>query len=199
MKLKQLATTTSIGLDGYEDVFSLYTPGYPSLLYGRWLRDYEKAQPSIWRKCFRARILEQMDGLSDDDPTNDTVACRALAISLFQAGDRENAGLVLAALFGTLGEHMTRKITVEHLKGEADGEKIRNQTVQLPAAHPDANELGGAAENGPLINVQELSAALSDTLERGGQESSLPLHLESNAWRYFCDGCKRDPEAAGTM
>ncbi|POS70166.1 hypothetical protein DHEL01_v211436 [Diaporthe helianthi] len=111
-KLKSLATTTSMDPDGYDDVFFFYTTGYPSLLYGRWLRDYEKAPPAVWRKCFRARILEQMDGLSDDDPTNDTAACRALAISLFQAGDRNNAGLLLAALFGSLGNYIAQNLKI---------------------------------------------------------------------------------------
>lgn len=101
VKLKQLTSTTSVGPDGDGDVFSYYT-GYTSLLYGRWLRDYEKAPPAVWRKCFRARILELMNCLSDDDPTNDYAACQKFAITLFQAGDRKNAGLILAVIFGTL-------------------------------------------------------------------------------------------------
>lgn len=39
-----------------------------------------------------------MNGLSDDDPTNDTAACQKLVISLLQAGDHKNAELILAAI-----------------------------------------------------------------------------------------------------
>ncbi|KAI0502831.1 hypothetical protein F5B22DRAFT_652677 [Xylaria bambusicola] len=109
LKLKQLALATTYVSGGDEDVFAYYTPGYPSLLYGRWLRDYEKAKPSVWRECFRARILEQMNGLDDDDPTNDTIACRRLAMSLFQAGDVKRASAIVAVLFKTLEEYISGK------------------------------------------------------------------------------------------
>ena len=66
-----------------------------------------------WKKCFRSRLLEQMNGLDDDDPTNDTVACKSLAISLFQAGDKRNAASIIATLFKTLEDYLEEKGTVE--------------------------------------------------------------------------------------
>ncbi|KAH6880828.1 hypothetical protein B0T10DRAFT_565559 [Thelonectria olida] len=108
-KLKQLASVTAFIPGSSEDVFAFYTPGYPSLLYGRWLREYEHAEPAVWRKCFRARILEQMNGLDDGDPTNDTAACQKLAMSLFQAADRKRVGAIIAVLYKTLKEYMAEK------------------------------------------------------------------------------------------
>jgi hypothetical protein len=107
--LKQLASVTTFIPGSIEGVFTLYTLGYPSLLYGRWLRKYEHAEPVVWRKCFRARILEQMNGLDDDDQTNDTAACQKLAMSLFQAADRKRAGAIIAVLYKTLEEYMAEK------------------------------------------------------------------------------------------
>lgn len=109
LKLEQLASTKSVDVDGDKNIFACYIPGYPSLLYGRWPCDYQKAPPAMWRKRFRARILELMNGLDDDDPKNDTAAYQKLAISLFQAGDRNNARLIFAVIFGTPEKYAAEK------------------------------------------------------------------------------------------
>ncbi|KAI0424360.1 hypothetical protein F5Y09DRAFT_324588 [Xylaria sp. FL1042] len=126
IRLKQLALAVTYVSGSDEDVFSYYTPGYPSLLYGRWLRDYEKAKPSVWRECFRARILEQINGLDDEDPTNDTKACTRLAISLFQADDEKRASAIIAVLFKTLEEYMARKESVEGEQGKGEENREEN-------------------------------------------------------------------------
>lgn len=204
MKLKELASTTSIDPDGDGDIFAYYTPGYPSLLYGRWLRDYEKAPPAVWRKCFRARILELMNGLDDDDPTNDTAACQKLAISLFQAGDRKNAGLILAAIFGTLEKYMAEKS--EHRDAEQKIEEenrtqAARETDAAPAqiTTPYANEAITATDGTSLVGPHNSLVKGRDTLEQKGQTSSLVLQLASDAWSYTCDGCGLDAEDTGTM
>ncbi|KAI1302033.1 hypothetical protein F5Y03DRAFT_362543 [Xylaria venustula] len=125
IRLKQLALAVTYVSGSDEDVFSYYTPGYPSLLYGRWLREYEKAKPSVWRECFRARILEQINGLDDEDPTNDTKACKRLAISLFQADDEKRASAIIAVLFKTLEEYMAGKESAE------SGEEDENETASV--------------------------------------------------------------------
>lgn len=205
MKLKQLASTTSIDPDGDGDIFSLYTPGYPSLLYGRWLRDYEKAAPVVWRKCFRARILEQMNGLSDDDPANDTAACQQLAVSLFQAGDRKNAGLILAVLFGTLEKYMAEKSQEKnaesHLVEEEDSKHAAKETEIVPSQTetPNSDESPTDGDERPLVGPHNCVVKGRDTVGKKGQASSLALQLESDAWNYTCDGCGLDAEDAGTM
>ena len=50
-----------------------------------------------------------MNGLDDDDPTNDTWACRRLAISLFQANDVKRASAIVAVLFKTLEDYISEK------------------------------------------------------------------------------------------
>lgn len=205
MKLKQLASTTSVDPDGDGEMFAFYTPGYNSLLYGRWLRDYEKAPPAVWRKCFRARILEQMNGLSDDDPTNDTDACKELAISLFQAGDRKNAGLILAVIFETLEKYMAGKSrqrdaesTVEEQNDWAQAIKATG-TVSSQVISPYADEFATNGDDNPLVGPHNSLLKRRDTPQRLGPTSSLSLHIDSNAWGYTCDGCGLDAEDTGTM
>ncbi|KAI0100201.1 hypothetical protein GGR51DRAFT_551683 [Nemania sp. FL0031] len=120
IRLKQLALAVTYIPGSGEDVFDYYTPGYASLLYGRWLREYEKAKSSVWRECFRARILEQINGLDDNDPTNDTMACQRLAVSLFQADDEKRASALLAVLFKTLEEYIAERARLQ-IAGEEGG------------------------------------------------------------------------------
>lgn len=205
MKLKQLASTTSVDHEENGDSFALYTDGYPSLLYGRWLRDYEKSPPSVWRKCFRASILEQMNGLSDDDPTNDTAACSELAVSLFQAGDRKNAGLVLAVLFGTLKKYMAEKTEQKNAEFEVEEREDDTRAVkeldavtsQIKTAYAEESATNGKEK--PLVGPYNCTVKSRDTSERKGQTARLALQLESDAWNYGCDVCGRDAEDAGTM
>lgn len=84
----------------------MYFSSYPALLWGRWLKQYENAEPAVWKKCFRPRILAQIAALDDDDPDNDTNACRALASSLFLAEDSERASAIIALLFTTLRDFL---------------------------------------------------------------------------------------------
>ena len=89
-----------------EDALALWSPGFPSMLYGRWLKDFENAPPAVWRRCFKSRVLEQMNALDDEDPTNDTTGLKTLAPTLFQAGDRQNAGAIMAIVFKTLEDRL---------------------------------------------------------------------------------------------
>lgn len=205
VKLKQLASTTCTDHDGHEEIFTLYTAGYPSLLYGRWLRDYAKSPPTVWRKCFRARVLEQMNALLDDDPTNDTAACKELAVSLFQAGDRKNAGLILATLFETLEKYMAGKAAQKETQcenNEQDGtysvkdpDTVPQQIVTPYAGNPPPTN----SEGKPLVGPHNSTVTVRDVTERKGRQSKLALQLESDAWGYLCDACELDAEDAGTM
>lgn len=203
-KLKQLASTTSVDPDGDGDIFALYTPGYPSLLYGRWLRDYEKAPPAVWRKCFRARILEQMNGLDDDDPTNDTAACQKLAISLLQAGDRKNAGLILAILFGTLEKYIAEKSQQRDAERKLEEDNKthalrKTDAIQHRTSTTYANESEVEGNKTTFVGPHNSLVKRRDALEKAGQTSSLKLQLASDAWNYTCAGCGLDAEDTGTM
>jgi hypothetical protein len=145
--------------DSGENVFDVYTPGYPSLLYGRWLRDYEKAAPSVWRKCFRARILEQMNGLDDDDPTNDTSACMRVAMSLFHADDEGRAGAILHVVFKTLEDYMAEK------QRQRDAEEAAQTIVDENAANEESGE--GAA-GGEQVETEGKNEEEVEGEETGG-------------------------------
>ncbi|GAW25703.1 putative nacht and tpr domain protein [Rosellinia necatrix] len=105
-----------------------------------------QAEPSVWRKCFRARILEQMNGLDDNNPTNDTAACEKLAMSLFQAGDENRACAIVAILYKTLQEYITVK---EERQGKEatgrfpptkDEKKAEINMVHIGDEVPETNE-----------------------------------------------------------
>ncbi|KAI1429139.1 hypothetical protein F5Y12DRAFT_728265 [Xylaria sp. FL1777] len=162
IRLKQLALAVTYISGSDEDVFSYYTPGYPSLLYGRWLREYEKAKPSVWRKCFRARILEQINGLDDDDPTNDTKACKRLAISLFQADDEKRASAIIAVLYKTLEEYMAGKENVESEEEEG--------AEDTPTGSDDGEKTAEATDDDKLADEVAEKASLEDkeTTDDGG-------------------------------
>ncbi|KAL8647887.1 MAG: hypothetical protein Q9226_006245, partial [Calogaya cf. arnoldii] len=98
-RLKQLATVTSTADEDFEDFFDFFGPGYASMLWGCWLRTYERADEGIWRKTFKVRILDELSTLDDEDPSNDMAGLHSLAITLLHLGDDEVAGAILAVLF----------------------------------------------------------------------------------------------------
>lgn len=197
-KLKKLASATTFIPGGGEDVFAVYTPGYPSLLYGRWLREYEGAEPAVWRKCFRARILEQINGLSDDDPTNDTTACRKLAMSLFQAGDEKRAGAIVAVLYKTLEEYVAEKKRQRGAREEGKEDKDARFNTSESDLNKDANPPGVVGASQTLIGPHEACGKIV-TAEAKTQQPQLGLHLAKDAWGYRCFGCERDAEDTGDM
>lgn len=106
-------------------------------------------------------------------------------------------------MFGSLGNYIAQNlnITLDRAEYGSDGEKYRNQLARPQPTPQDADESREAAETGPFIDMhmQESPVEFGGILERLDQGSSLPLNIESNAWRYTCDGCQLDAEAAGSM
>ncbi|KAI1133340.1 hypothetical protein F5Y10DRAFT_274250 [Nemania abortiva] len=177
IRLKQLALAVAYIPGGGEDVFAYYTPGYPSLLYGRWLREYEKAKPSVWRECFRARILEQMNGLDDNDPTNDTKACKRLSTSLFQANDEKRATALVAVLFKTLEEYIAERKRIEigeqgneaaSGEGEEEESETAGNTVDDGERAKEEAEGTAPAEDNTEDGAQGSEGSTSDALEVSG-------------------------------
>jgi tetratricopeptide (TPR) repeat protein len=119
-KLKGLSVVTETSADD-DDAFDFYGTGYASMLWGRWLRDYQDAEEGVWRKCFKARALEEMDMLDDNDPSNDTRGLHSLAVTLLQAGDRINAGAILAVLFKPLEDLPTQQVVEDDNSDLANG------------------------------------------------------------------------------
>lgn len=142
-----------------------------------------------------------MNGLDDNDPTNDTAACQKLAMSLFQAGDRKNAGLILAALFGTLEKYMAEKSTQTGAEYEARTTHAIDETEAVPLQTEASNDKMPTTDGDkkPLVDPQISFLKRRDTLQMKRQTSSLALHLGSDAWKYTCGGCCLTAENAGTM
>ncbi|KAF2235940.1 hypothetical protein EV356DRAFT_513513 [Viridothelium virens] len=170
-KLKRLATIAGFTVGSEEQSFFLYTPGYPSLLWGRWLRDYEKADTRTWRKCFRSRLLEQIKGLDDDDPTNDTRAYINLASSLFQAGDRVNAGAIVAVMFKTLEEYIKQRGSVQAAAANED---------QMNEDSPETESLQTAGSDRPP-NTQYTTQLKDEAEKAEGEERGTDDHLPQAA------------------
>ena len=71
-----------------------------SLMLGLWYRHHGREQEA--KSCFRTRILNGIDTLTDDDPENDLYGYMTLAATLLKAGDRVNAGAAFAVTTGPL-------------------------------------------------------------------------------------------------
>jgi tetratricopeptide (TPR) repeat protein len=146
-KLKGLSVVTETGAedDGDDDAFDFYGTGYASMLWGRWLREYENVDEAEWRKCFKARALEEMDMLDDNDPSNDTRGLHALGVTLLQAGDRTNAGAVLAILFKPLEDLLAQEVVTSDKSGPLEDEDDENDSqhrgVGDAEEHSRANDL----------------------------------------------------------
>ena len=126
-RLKQLATVTSTTDEDFADFFDFFGPGYASMLWGCWLRTYERAEESIWRKTFKVRILDELNTLDDEDPSNDMAGLHSLAITLLHLGDDEAAGAILAILFMPL--KVVRDTAAENTKDDGDGNDLEKEST----------------------------------------------------------------------
>ena len=113
------------------DAFEFYRAGYASMLWGFWLREHEAAKVSNWQKCFRSRVLEELEFLDDDDPINDMQALHALAITFLHANDSINAAATLAILFkpvedeqATCAKIKSRDFELDNKKGDRGHERL---------------------------------------------------------------------------
>jgi tetratricopeptide (TPR) repeat protein len=174
-KLKSLAVAVSTSFQDDYEGFDLYRRNYPAMLWGRWLRDYRKADEMLWRKCFRTRLLEEMNALDDEDPTNDTEGLRSLAVSLFHAGDRTNAAAILAVLFiqfetppnGKLDRQTSSEV------GSTSAEKPPNTVNE--EAEPDSSAISATGSTSTPSQVDD--------------SDHLMLNIDEISGLYACEGC----------
>lgn len=173
-KLKTLAVSieTSFALD--YDGFDFYLEDYPSLLWGRWLREYQQAEEKVWRKCFKSRLLCQMNSLDDDDPANDTAGIISLAKSLFHAGDRHNAAAILSFLFIPLPD------------AEAAADEYSNEVYE-----PEDDRPAGSKEPATgTAQATSLDATAGMELAQNAR-ALLPLNVIGGGRTVKCDSCSR--------
>ena len=117
-----------------------------------------------------------MTGLDDDDPTNDTKTCATLAISLFQAGDRKNAGAIIAVIFMTLEDYLAKKKLLQagidaDTQNQSEAQHTRKTATDVPSGNADAPR----------------------------DPERLALHLESDAWYYSCNACGQNASSKDEM
>ena len=214
-KLKQLAVEVSTGFSDDYEGFDLFRTDYPAMLWGRWLREFKAVEEPKWRKCFRARLLEELNTIDDDDPTNDKVGLRSLAVSLFHAGDRENAAAIMAILF--------REMSKED-EDEDDGDDDDDQPDEMQDEDEDDRDDNGeqsdetedeppgttgnisdepSKENTPEQPppeeaINELS--IKPDQVRDEQETHLNLNMQGQSARsYSCDNCYRGVSEVAEM
>ncbi|KAI6375402.1 hypothetical protein MCOR25_002968 [Pyricularia grisea] len=157
-KIKMLAvsvpTSTAEGFEG----FDFFNKDYPTLLWGRWLRDFRKADENAWRESFKVRLLEEMKSLDDDDPANDTSGMATLAVSLFHAGDRKNAAALLAILFQPLEtyepEEEDEQSEEEHsVRNDDDEEEAKED--DLPQDESEYSEIADTDDSWEDVEGEE--------------------------------------------
>lgn len=171
-KLKALATTVRSSNESTDQGFDFYKDRHSALLYGIWLRDYEKAKEKVWKKCFKVRVLEQMRCLDDDDPTNDAVGLKMLAGVLMPAGYRQDAAALLAILFEML--EVARKPT--------------DASEEPTVPQEDTDNSGGISNPAPTNEADLLDRELAADVEK-----KLTLQLNADDVTYVCDNCDKGP------
>ncbi|KAF1952492.1 hypothetical protein CC80DRAFT_452308 [Byssothecium circinans] len=188
-KLKALAVSVLTGLSETYEGFEFFRQDYAALLWGRWLRDYQKADEKLWRKCFKGRLLEQMKALDDDDPSNDAFGMVSLADTLFHAGDRENAATILAILFQLLEDAIAKEERGDTEASEEDHPSKDTKSHPEPGKEhtetPDQQDAENRKpENEP--NEENVTPPPSPEVTR-----TLTLSVQADSLVFSCDNCRR--------
>ncbi|KAK0667570.1 hypothetical protein QBC41DRAFT_395447 [Cercophora samala] len=176
-KLKQLAVEVSTGLEEGYDGFDLFRTDYPAMIWGRWSRVYKGVEESVWKKCFRAAVLEGLNSVDDDDPTNDTSGLQHLAKILLHAGDKHNASAILAILFNGVKAGPEQNMNEgENQDGGEDNTADAGSDQPLSKTDPPSE-----------TQTQETSPAAFFPTPDG-----LPLNIDEDAGRFTCDHCQKE-------
>ena len=100
-----------------------------SLPLGLWYRLHGREQEA--KSCFRTRILNGIDTLTDDDPENDLFGYMTLAFTLLKAGDRENAGAAFAVTTAPLDRLKKKRQAAQKASGEDEASNEKTTRVPL--------------------------------------------------------------------
>ena len=202
-KLKQLAVEVSTGFGEDYEGFDLFRTDYPAMMWGRWLRDYKKAPEHVWRKCFRANVLEELHSVDDDDPSNDTSGLICLAISLFHAGDRRNASAILAILFKGVESEVQLKLEGEGRKGE-EGSKENEQEREIVGAGGDSDQRTNSDILSRTLVGPETEPETSSPNQQAAplpplKPDELRLNIDDTAGPFGCDNCDRTTDEVAEL
>jgi tetratricopeptide (TPR) repeat protein len=188
-KLQRLSTFAD-SLRSETELRKTFGTGYPTRLYGIWLREHGNADDSRWRECLRPYILHSIEFLTDDDLSNDQWGYSTLGRTLLHAGDLENG---LAALAVTLkameASQAQHACSLEVRSGEA---VIKfTEAVDPPGVSDPSPSRQLIPPTKPLVE-EPSSASETPQTDRGPQPvlSKLPrvkLSSFSDAF-WICDG-----------
>jgi len=103
-----------------------YRGGYPAMLYGIWMREFNHASEDDWRACFLPSIKHAMFLLTDDDPLNDQDAYCELGRALLLAGDDTNASIALGISLKPLSDYNLR-IAVQKPNGNTSDLNVSSE------------------------------------------------------------------------
>lgn len=211
-KLERLSKQDK-GLNSERDVYSTKNA---SLILGLWYRLHGQVDEA--HACFRAKVLEGIDILTDDDPNNDMWGYSTLAETLLIAGDKENAAAAFAITNAPLDKlkasrraEQTRK---EQARGGSNGwNNAEEEGLQIAARlESESNSSPKGPSTDPVVNnegteaiTEKAAATPEDSLADRSKVDDAPVEIEANEGNpsddissYFmwsCDGqCKRKVE-----
>ena len=127
-KLEALAKTSNV--EGVQDTSDSEDS---SLMLGLWYRLHGREQEA--KLCFRSRILDGIDTLTDDDPENDIYGYMSLASAFLKAGDRENAGAAFAFTMAPLDRLKDIRRAGQKVSDEDEASEDKTVRVALPSAN----------------------------------------------------------------
>lgn len=207
-KLKRLAVSVATSLSASYEGFDFFREDYPAMLWGRWLRDYKKGDEKVWRKCFKARLLREMNSLDDDDPTNDTDGLASLARTLFHAGDWKDVAAIMAILYKPLEDAMAKQKEQE-AEAVEEGKKppplnnlqnISESIRQHLQAEPQAGaQLPSMTTDGEQAFVGPAEMALVPPTQPEKPGRGISLNITEDGCLFICDDCERDASEVAEM
>ncbi len=181
------------------------TTANASVVLGLWHRlhgENAKAKP-----CFKAKIQECVDILTDDDPNNDWTGYYNLGETLLHAGDYSNAAAALEITFLNYDKLKAAEQAKQELEQRAKGREldqdsrggteaedtITASTARLTTLSPPAEDPSeGFIATTPSIEAGTLSYGIPDN--RPTEEELHKLIDDAKELNYYiCDGeCKRE-------
>ncbi|KAI9696731.1 MAG: hypothetical protein M1836_005093 [Candelina mexicana] len=193
--------------------FDTIGTGDPSMMIGLWYRLHDWHQEA--KACFRPRILEMIEILTDDDPSNDRDGYVTLMETLLHAGDKQNAAAAAAMILLdvdkaknarqaklALAERAERLDAEQGKRGTAEDEDVNKLSRERSAAGEPlkdhvtdtprtATDTLGVEVDDKRPTVAELQKIVddADNLQFCGCDGDCNWDAEDWTAFYFCEIC----------
>ena len=195
-KLEGLADTSNV-----KDGKDVSTSKDSSLMLGLWYRLHGREQEA--KLCFRTQILDCIDTLTDDDPSNDMSGYCNLAPILLMAGDRDNAGAAFAVTTMPLDRLKENRRAARNASDENKASKVKTRTVPLYSitggalAEPQLETPGNKDNEENPHSLNDNADVPDDKIDMDSAEMNTQIKPEDDmpAFWWRCDGqCNRRVE-----